>query len=142
MSRLAAKISRWRALSAPERRALLLSLAALPLIVVGLRVAGLARVLALLRSPARPTPSGLEAARIAAVVSIAANHLPFEVNCLPRSVLLQWLLRRHGLEGQLRIGVRPPDGDGLLAHAWVECGGQPIGDSPPLPGYVPFEAKL
>jgi hypothetical protein len=42
---------------------------------------------------------------------------------------LHWLLRRRGIENQLRIGVRV-EGDGLAAHAWIEIAGEPINERP------------
>lgn len=142
---VAAKLSRWAVLSWPERRLLLLSAFVLPVIVVALRMSGLPRVLAMWGGTARKNAGSrdsLDVEAIASIVSMAANTLPFGVTCLARSVLLQWLLKREGRDGQLRIGVRRPDGGGLTAHAWVECDGVPVGDPQAQRGHVPFEAKL
>jgi hypothetical protein len=49
--------------------------------------------------------------------------------CLQRSLVLLWLLRRRGIESELRIGVRK-DGSALTAHAWIEMAGEFLNDSP------------
>jgi Transglutaminase-like superfamily len=65
----------------------------------------------------------------ASVVDMVARNTPCGlVTCLPRSLTLWWLLRRHGVESELRIGVRR-DGEQLVAHAWVVCHGTVIGET-------------
>lgn len=61
------------------------------------------------------------------VVNAAALYPPWPRACLPRSLLLLWLLRRRGVEAELRIGVRLL-GDKLDAHAWVVWQNTPIND--------------
>lgn len=49
--------------------------------------------------------------------------------CLARSLAICELLEREGIDGAIiRIGVRPQDAT-LAAHAWVEFGGEIVGDS-------------
>jgi hypothetical protein len=50
------------------------------------------------------------------------------LGCGPRSLTLWWLLRRHGVAGELRIGVRR-DGECIAAHAWVVCHGTVVGET-------------
>ncbi|MCB1033151.1 MAG: lasso peptide biosynthesis B2 protein [Acidobacteria bacterium] len=64
----------------------------------------------------------------AASVERAARGLPFSTSCLDRSAALLDLLRREGLEGDLRIGVRRGL-EGVEAHAWVELNGEVLNDS-------------
>lgn len=59
---------------------------------------------------------------IALIAAGAARNLFFHATCLERSLGLWWLLRRQGLDAELRIGGRK-DGDRFEAHAWVECAG-------------------
>jgi hypothetical protein len=66
--------------------------------------------------------------RLGALVNLAARHAPGPATCLTRSLLLRWLLRRRGVESDLRIGVKLDQGR-LDAHAWVEVVGVPINDS-------------
>ena len=98
---------------------------------LGLRLAGLQRCLAWLdRSPVaqRTSLSQPEAAALGVAVTGAANHILGPANCLTRSLLLRWLLRRFGTASDLRIGVRLEEGK-LAAHAWVEKDGIPVNDS-------------
>jgi len=70
------------------------------------------------------------AGRVGWAVTRAAHYGLFRPRCLVRSLALQRMLRRRGVHtSTLRIGVRW-DGGTLAAHAWVELGGQVLGDSP------------
>lgn len=46
--------------------------------------------------------------------------------CLPRSVALQWMLARRGVESDLCLGF-PRRGPVVPGHAWVEVGSTPLG---------------
>ena len=48
-----------------------------------------------------------------------------EADCIPRSVALQRVLRRAGIDADLVIGCLTEDE--FKAHAWVEIGGYPVG---------------
>lgn len=52
---------------------------------------------------------------------------PVAAPCLPRSLALARLLRIHGLESGLRVGLRQTR-DQLVGHAWVEHHGVAVGD--------------
>lgn len=117
----------------------------MPVIWGGLRLTSLPRLLELLDPgvapghPARPSDADdpiLEARRGAMLVAIAARVSPLRISCLPRSVALWRLLRRRGLDAEIRLGVQPAGGDGLAAHAWVEVGGEPVSD--PGEHFSPF----
>ncbi len=43
--------------------------------------------------------------------------------CLPQALALRWMLRRHGEDTTLHIGVRKAQAGDLLAHAWLEQDG-------------------
>lgn len=123
-------LSTYRTLSARERNVLLASLILLPLFWLGLRLADLQRFQAWLdRYPiARRAPlSQAEAAALGIAVNRAASHVLGPANCLTRSLLLRWILRRYGTSSDLCIGVRFDEG-GLAAHAWVEKDGIPVND--------------
>lgn len=106
---------------------------ALPLVALALRRWGLQRVqerLAVRRS-GLAVPQGeahARAERLSWCVQVAAAYGPWPANCLQRSVLLCWYLRRTGLQGDLRIGVRRTDHDELDFHAWVEHEGVVVND--------------
>jgi hypothetical protein len=72
-----------------------------------------------------PSGSSLElktrgAKQIARLVRAAANHGLYRANCLEQSLVLWCLLKRNGLESEIRFGARK-EVDELQAHAWVEC---------------------
>jgi hypothetical protein len=56
---------------------------------------------------------------VARLVSIATRHGPVRAKCLPASLALRSMLRRYGMDGHLRLGVRRHEGR-VEAHAWVE----------------------
>ena len=122
----------FRVLPRREQKVLMASLVLLPLFWLGLRLAGLRRFQALLdRSPIaqREPLSQADAGALGVAVNRAANHVLGPGNCLTRSLLLHWLLRRFGTTSDLRIGVRFEEGV-LAAHAWVEKDGVPVNDRP------------
>ena len=69
-----------------------------------------------------------EVGRLVWATEAAARHHLYPMRCLPKALCLRWLLGRHGIESELRIGVARQDG-GLAAHAWVERQGRPVGES-------------
>ena len=64
---------------------------------------------------------------VSRMVLAAARHSFLKATCLERSLALWWLLARHGVATQLRIGVRKTC-EQFEAHAWVEHGGVAIGE--------------
>ena len=70
------------------------------------------------------------ATTLAMAVDRAARRGVFRPKCLVRSMALHRMLERSGIVGSvIRIGVRR-EGDALHAHAWVECMGITLIDSP------------
>jgi transglutaminase superfamily protein len=56
--------------------------------------------------------------------------------CLTEAAVAYTMLRRHGHDPRLRIGVRRGDA-ALDAHAWVECDGTVVmGELPEMTGYA------
>ncbi|HEX7185269.1 MAG TPA: lasso peptide biosynthesis B2 protein [Thermoanaerobaculia bacterium] len=78
-------------------------------------------------------------ARCVWATAAASRHHLKRMTCLPRALGLRWLLGRAGFAADLRIGVRR-EGDQLLAHAWVELDGQPVGEAQGEPS--PFQPLL
>ena len=82
-----------------------------------------------------------DARRIALAVNRAAAFGLFRPKCLVKSRALRNLLDADGVEGaQVRVGVQLLNGR-FRAHAWVEYGGEVVGDDPeavarfvPMPG--------
>jgi hypothetical protein len=54
------------------------------------------------------------------------NHL-YPMTCLRRSLTLQKMLSERGISTELKIGVHK-EAKQLIAHAWVEYQGKPIGE--------------
>jgi hypothetical protein len=53
---------------------------------------------------------------------------PRTPSCLDRSVFLWFVLRLHGIESDLRIGITP-NADTIDGHAWVELDGAVLNDA-------------
>ena len=73
---------------------------------------------------------------------------PLGGSCLDRSILMWFVMRQHGLDADLRVGVRrEPTGNGdggeLVAHAWVEYFGLVVNDDPGVAtSYVVFDGDV
>jgi hypothetical protein len=132
-------VSRWqhfRRLSHPERWLLLQAVVLLPLTAWAVRLLGFRRWQAFLASmaPLEEMPAGCsapdrgrQAQGTSRLVEVAARHGLCRVSCLPHSLVLWWLLRRQGIRGDLRIGVRRGEAQ-FEAHAWVEYLGIALND--------------
>lgn len=122
------------ALCPGERWSCLHALVAVARTDVELRTIGYLRSVRRAERLAPPThaPTALEvraARHMARRVGVASTIYPLHAECLHRAVTLHRLLRRAGLEGVLRIGVRKVEGE-LNAHAWVELAGEVVSDPP------------
>jgi transglutaminase superfamily protein len=139
--------ARLRTLKAAEWRVLFAASVLLPGIWIAMRAGAHDMCLRLAsrqarRASPRPAPSAEEIARIAALVGVAARRSPAPVTCLSRSIALAWILRRHGVDSELRIGVRMTNG-AFDAHAWLERDGVAIGDAPQSgPPFLPFREPI
>ena len=118
------------ALSRRERRLLVQALIRLPIAAMRVRLDGGMVLRGQQSTP--PGPAGDEAAvmrEATRMVNAAARYTPMSATCLPKSIVLQQLLRREGIETALRIGVRKA-GAALDGHAWLEYRGVPVADPP------------
>ena len=135
MKRFLSRLWKFRSLTWPQRRVFLQALFWLPATRLLLNTIGYRRCLKLLRrlsrkAPARPGPTADPTdygRQVAALVNIAALRGVHRANCLPRSLVLYYLLRRQGIEAELRIGVQR-ESDIFAAHAWIELQGVPLND--------------
>ena len=114
------------------KRQLLVLAVLQPLLSLSLRVLGYKRTRAWLErhSPsagARPaTPDeAIAAQRTAELASIAGRRGPVATTCLRQALAVHWLLRRRGLQPELRLGV-DRIGSAPDMHAWVELEGVPL----------------
>ena len=115
-----------------HKRLLITAWLCMPMFWVGARLLGARRLMRWMRLRCPPSSesrhfSESELKALGRVVNAAALYPPWPRACLPRSLLLLWLLRRRGVEAELRIGVRLL-GDRLDAHAWVVWQNTPIND--------------
>jgi hypothetical protein len=68
--------------------------------------------------------------RVTTAISRVCRYGTLRPECLVRSIALQKMLVRHGIENsRVRLGVRSRDGV-FESHAWVECGDRLVGDEP------------
>ncbi len=130
-----AGLRRWWALSPVERGLFLRLVAGLSVIHALLASLGYVRTQALLlrfvgRLEARSANEGdmQSAQRLAALAAIAGRRGLMSATCLRQALLLDWLLRRRGLQPTLQLGVRKRDGK-FDAHAWVELEGIALGQA-------------
>ncbi len=131
------------------RAAILLPVISLSLKMCGFRATqeSLLRFLAHPRLVPQGDPTGprlaFERTRLTArMVNAAGRHAWPGSTCLEKSLVLWWLLRRQGIESELRIGARKLDGK-FEAHAWVER--ESIAVNEPPEGhrhYAPFDESL
>jgi hypothetical protein len=122
------RLDRWRALPATERRLALGLACLLPLVDVSLRLFGFQRTWRWLARWA-PLAGGThdseqldQAQRLAALARSVGAGSPWATSCLRQALSVWLLLRRRGLDPELKIGVvrrEPP----FQAHAWVELDG-------------------
>lgn len=140
----------WR-LEGSERSTALKAASALVATHMGLRLAGFRRwrsvlvwlMPAVVDLPAQPSPVLPDSAHaLIRMEAAAARHLFFRANCLEQSLVLWWMLRRHGIAADLRIGANKRAGR-FEAHAWVEhCGAvlnDPDGEHR---NFVPFDGPI
>lgn len=104
----------------------------------GLATLGYAKLVRLLSPLQRVHPNAVKEShddvdRIVWAAGAAGRLLLGARPCLPLAMATQWLLRRHGVATDLRIGVMRDQSRQLEAHAWVELNGRIlIGQMPSL----------
>lgn len=93
------------------------------------------------RVTAPPDDAALDRARrIGRIVRLTARRMPFEALCLPQAVAAQWMLRRRGLSGVIRLGARKPAPDqSMRLHAWLVCGDAVLTGGDVVPAFKPLQ---
>ena len=130
------RFKKFWALSGADKMTLMVAFCGLPGVYLNLRRFGFKNYLARLQHiPLAEIPPDIETssvpAQISYLVNAAARLLFRREACLERSILLWLLLRRRGIESELKIGVANEDSS-MRAHAWVEIDGDPINEQPQL----------
>jgi len=64
--------------------------------------------------------------RVCQAVNLASIWYPKQVQCLQRSTVTTFLLRRYGVPAQMAVGAQNIP---FKAHAWTEVNGQAINES-------------
>jgi hypothetical protein len=114
-----------------ERRDLVTAAVLLPPVTVLLKSIGYQRSQRWLGrlSPPPSIAGDLPGARnLGRLVTIAGRRHLAPSTCLSRSLVLWVLLRRRGIDAEIRLGVRK-DGAEVKVHAWVEYLGVPLNDA-------------
>ena len=127
------RLRRWLALPARERGTFLLLCGLQPAISLALRMFGYKRTRAWLERHSRikatepATAAALsDAQRLAELARIAGRHGPMETTCLRQGLAVYWLLRRRGLQPDLKLGVGRLGNAAPDMHAWVELDGHAL----------------
>ena len=128
------RFKKFWALSGADKITFMVALCGLPGVYLNLRRFGFKNYLARLQHiPLAAMPPDIETssvpAQISYLVNSAARLLFRREACLERSILLWSLLRRRGIESELKIGVAAEDGT-MRAHAWVEIDGEAVNEQP------------
>ena len=99
---------------------------------LSLRIRGFARTMEWIRRRVASVPSAAEVPPAVVMeaewaVAMAAAFYPGRAECLERSLVLYYLMRRQGIPVRYCHGVQPLP---LLSHAWIEYRGEVINDVP------------
>jgi hypothetical protein len=139
------KAETWHSLSKSDRALLIKAMFLLPIVATSLKTVGLRRTQSwLTRNSLGPMVPPTEQTRAnvrraAQMVALACRRHPVRSGCLPRTIVLWSLLRRRGIDADVRIGVRGANEDEFQAHAWLEWNGEVLNDAADVASqYLPF----
>jgi len=127
------RFRQFRRLSGFERGVVLEAVIGLPIAWLAVRLLGFRICRAAFEKPhvavqnskSREADTLNIARRIAHLEAVTAANLFFLTTCLEQSLVLCRMLRRRGLNADLRIGARK-EADRFEAHAWVEVEGNVV----------------
>ena len=145
---LSRKAETWRSFSTSDRALVKRAMFLLPIVAASLKTVGLRRTQSwLTRNPlgsmAPPTEqTRANVRRAAQMVAVACRLHPLRNSCLPRTIVLWSLLRRRGIDSDVRIGVRGDTQGEIQAHAWLEWNGEVINDAGDVASqYLPLTGR-
>ena len=139
------KAETWHSLSKSDRALVIKAMFLLPIVATSLKTVGLRRTqswltrnsLGPILPPTEQTRANVR--RAAQMVAVACRRHPLRSNCLPRTIVLWSLLRRRGIDADVRIGVRCDTEGAVKAHAWLEWNGEVLNDAADVARqYLPF----
>ena len=138
-------VHRLRALSAADRKAVLVASVLLPVTRVSLRFLPMSSVR---RALGRTAPlfaaragAGDAVQRIPWAVTTASRHVPGGRHCLTKALVAKALLDAEGMTVRLRVGVKRGTDGVLQGHAWLERDGTIVMDAGEDPAsFVPLSA--
>jgi hypothetical protein len=143
------KARRWSGLTARERGIFLRAFIFLPLVTTSLKTVGFRRTQAWLTrktSGAVATPEERTRADVSRTTDLVRAARKWQIvhsTCLAYSLVLWRLLRRHGVESDVRIGVRRGISGEVEAHAWIEWNGEVLNDRTDVAThYIPFSGVI
>jgi hypothetical protein len=143
------KTRRWSSLSAQERGIFLRALILPLLVTTSLKTVGFRRTQAWLARKndgafaASAERTRAEVWRTADLVRAARKWHIVRSTCLSYSLVLWRLLRRQGIDSDVRIGVRRGMSGEVEAHAWIEWNGEVLNDCADVAAhYVPFSGAI
>ena len=143
------KAETWHSLSKSDRALVIKAMLLLPIVATSLKTVGLRRTQSWLArnslGPMVPRTGQTRAnvRRAAQMVAVACRRHPLRSSCLPRTVVLWSLLRRRGIDTNVRIGVRGDTEANFQAHAWLEWNGEVLNDAAEVGSqYLPFNPPV
>ena len=125
ISRWKDKLKRFGALDAADKWLLLRAVAWLAVARIMLIAMPFRRLAEKLSSRKKPVSSEADPAVLSSVtwaISAAANNVPWRSDCFPQTIAARKLLRKHGYESTIHIGVERVGDRDLAGHAWLTCG--------------------
>jgi hypothetical protein len=132
------KLTKFRALGGADKRMLLHATAWLALARLMLLVFPFRRLVARLSredATGNGTPDTEFLERIGYAVRTAAANAPWRSDCFPQSIACRMLLKHHGYDSTIHLGVKKV-GDELEGHAWLTCCGTVVTGGEDLDRYA------
>ena len=74
--------------------------------------------------------------RIGYAVGAAAGNVPWRSDCFPQSIAGWMLLKHHGYNSTIHLGVKRVGDGALEGHAWLTCGDVVVTGGEGLDRYV------
>lgn len=119
----------------------------MPLIELGIKTLKFKRTLSALKvflkkQASPPENEQLIVGRYTNFLYFYHRKFPYLGKCLARSLALWFLLKRKGIETNLKFGMKKKEGK-FLAHAWIEYKGEALISQAEIEeNYIPFDESI